>query len=241
MDRKLAFIFLLFCSFAQGQMLQSISNNVSHVGGGGGHTFSAPAGANNRCYDGVSSPTVSIGCNLGTAPPSGSFTTVTIFLQPSTISPVVSDGTNTFSCTTISSTNDATSGSTAVCYLYNSSTGGTNITFAFTGTCNFCSLTVDNWGVTGAGAVTLSDSQSGSGTTGTTINTPTITGNSGDLQVCQGASENGVSAVAGGWTAEPATGSFGEKTEYVLSGAGAKAANFTQTSGHWDSKCAAFH
>jgi hypothetical protein len=100
---------------------------------------------------------------------------------------------------------------------------------------------VNNWGVTGAGAVTLDVGIAGNGASGN-INTPTISSpTSGDLLYCFAASENAASAAVSPWTIDPnGVGGFGELGEYILSASGSQACAITQISGHWDTIAAAF-
>lgn len=223
------------------------------------HTFSATASNGNyHCYSGATSRSTALGCSFGIAPASGTLVTALIFYQPSTMNPTVEDDSSptphTYTCSTGSTTYDASAGSILVCYWYATATGGSNIILSFTGTCNFCSIRGDVWNASGTGDVVIDTAVNttgyivGDGTTGTSINTPTVTSPStGDLLICGSASENGITATGSPWTAPPVggspsipTASFGEGYGYILSASGSQACAFTQSSGHWDSIAAAF-
>lgn len=217
------------------------------TGGGGGHTFAAPASANNRCYGSATSGT-SKNCVLTTAPASGSFVTVFVFGNPSLTAMTVSDGTNSYTATSNSpsNVNDATAGSVWMFYWYATTTGGTTVTASWTGTCSFCSIMVNNWGVTGAGAVVPDVVPTCAGAAcsgnGTVINNPTITSpTAGDLLLCFEATENTTNSANSPWTIDPhGTGAFNELGEYILSASGTQACAFGTASGHWDSIGASF-
>ncbi|HEY6021973.1 MAG TPA: hypothetical protein VIY48_19550 [Candidatus Paceibacterota bacterium] len=211
------------------------------------HTFSAPAASNFGINTG-SGLSTQADVTLGVAPTTAKFVIVAIAAQPTSCIASVADlSGNTYTKTTNSpsSTNDATAGSTWIYYRQPTGTENAVIRTTITGTCSFFSMRVSSFGISpSAGTVIDVDAPAGSGTTGTTINTPTITSpTTGALLYCIGTPENGITGVgATGWTEDPSgVGStLAEDAEYILSASGSKAANFVQSSGHWDSTCASF-
>lgn len=241
MRRWLPVLLLSACAFAQvGGGVPTVGSTFSGAGGGAAHTFTGPATANNRCYAATSSGS-SDGCTLGTAPATGTLTIASVMSFPATITGVtVSDGTHSYAATASSpsSTNGSTAGNAWTFFWYATTTGGATITATYSGaSCTACSITVNTFGVTGAGAVVVDVDAAGNGN-GATVNTPTVTqGQAGDLYWCFAVSENGISASGGApWTAEGhGVGTFGEEAQWLLSSSGSQACNFSQTSGNWDS------
>jgi|SRR5271166_518452 len=212
----------------------------------GARAFSSPA-ANHFCYARITSGTA-IACTLATAPAAGSFVTVSVSAWgPSGgASLTISDGTNSYTVLGPSNANFGSAGYAWMGYWAPTVTGGTTITATLTGgTCQFCSIGVDNWGVSGGvGSVALQSGTSVTGSgTGTAINTPTIVPSPiGSLLVCYAATlHGGITATGSPWTADPnGIGSVGDETEYILSSSGSQACNFTQNTGDWDSIGASF-
>jgi hypothetical protein len=101
-------------------------------------------------------------------------------------------------------------------------------------------LTADDFTVSG-GTVTFNNDAAGSGTTGTTINTPSITANAaGDLEYAHASSANAISSVDSPWT-QGAIDTDGQASGYILSASGSSTAiAMTQTSGAWSSMAASF-
>ena len=230
---------LSVCAFAQRGVF--IAQNISAASSV--HTFTI---GTNKCLNQGNAETTAIDCTLSAAPTSANFVVVGILSQPSSCITGVADlSGNTYTKTTNSpsSTNDATAGTSQIYYRQPTGTENTTIRATLSGTCIIAiRATVFNISPS-AGTVIDVDAPAGSGTTGTTINTPTITSpTTGALLYCFAASENAITAVGSGWTEDPnghASG-FGEDAEYNLSASGTKAASFTQSSGHWDSNCASF-
>ncbi len=108
------------------------------------------------------------------------------------------------------------------------------------GTVHAAILTADDFTVTG-GTVTFNGDAAGSGTTGVTINTPSITpAAAGDLLYAHGSSANAISSVDSPWT-QGAIDSDGQASGYILSAsAGSTSLAMTQTSGQWSSMAASF-
>lgn len=225
----------------------AVSSAAYTISGGGGHTFAAPATANNRCYASAASGT-SLGCTLGTAPASGSFVTVHVFGGFSMSSMTMTDGSHSYTATSNSpsNTNDATAGSDWLFYWSATATGGATVTASWAGTCSFCSIRVDNFGITGAGAVVPDVVPTCAGAacsgSGTTVNNPTITSpTNGDLLICAESPENTTSSTNSPWTQEAhGLGAFDEVLGYILSSSGTQACAFSISSGHWDSIGASF-
>jgi hypothetical protein len=100
-------------------------------------------------------------------------------------------------------------------------------------------LQADDFNVTGS--ISFFADAVGSGTTGGTINTPTISSNSaGDLLYCHATPANSISSVNSPWTQGVIDGD-GQASGYILSAStGGTALNMTQVSGAWDSIALAF-
>ncbi len=216
-----------------------------------GHTFSAPASANNRCYNQQTSVASPLTCTLGTAPATGTLTVVTMTIGIGNGLTTCSDGTNSYAYTpnSPSNVNETTALEVGVAYWFATTTGGATITCAWSGgNSSFVSIRVDTFGVTGSGAVVLDTAVNttgdiaGNGSSGTAINTPTITSpTNGDLLIGAATVEGNISSSNSPWTEEAhGVGGLGEDMQYILASSGTQAINFTQTTGHWDSLGVAF-
>lgn len=218
----------------------SVLSSTYTITGGGAVTYSAPDPTTGHCYNDSGSGTTTH-CTLGATPAAGSLVTVTIFSAFGLTATVADNAANNYTKTPASpsAVNDASAGSESIFYFVANGSAGNDITVTLSGS-GISSITVDNWGVTG-GTPSFDQDVAGNGTTGTTINTPTVAGTgSGRLLIAAAASENGVTGVNSPWTAEAhGVGTFGEETAYILSGS-SQATNLTQSSGHWDTIGAAF-
>lgn len=98
----------------------------------------------------------------------------------------------------------------------------------------------------GTQTCTFDKDASGVGTTGTTINLPSITPtNSGSLLYAAAAAGGTISAptanaTLGSWTGSGGAITDGDMAEYDLNASGATAVQFTQTSGNWSALAMAF-
>lgn len=227
----------IYCLVAM-QILAPIVADKHH-GGGSSVIYTAP-GANNHCYNDSGSG-ITTHCALTATPASGSLVTVTIFSAFGLTATVADNAAHSYTKTPASpsAVNDASAGSISLFYFVAGAGAGNDITVIASGS-GLLTISVNNWGVSG-GTPAFDQDIAGNGTTGTTINTPTVAGTgSGRLLIVAAASENGVTGVNSPWTADlQGVGTFGEETAYILSGS-SQAANFTQSSGHWDTIGAAF-
>jgi hypothetical protein len=190
---------------------------------------------------------------LTSAPTTGNLVCVVITAQGSITLNSVKDNASPNNSYTItpnspSSANDGTAGSCWLAYLL-SAPSNANPTITATFSANSVG-TLDIWAeefsVTG-GSQTFDKDVIGSGTSGTTINTPSITPTNANSLLFSGASvENQISAPAAGATLGVWTGSAGgisasgNQAEYDLSASGATAVQYTQSSGHWDAMVMSF-
>jgi hypothetical protein len=149
---------------------------------------------------------------------------------------VTSTGNN---CNVVGPSTQATAGSVWL-YYCNNVTGSAypwTVTATFSGTGPTRAIWTDDFN-TGGKVPTFDLSASGSGTTGTAVNTPTITPTNGNsFLYCGAMVSTGVSTVNSPWTA----GAFGLGTNvdfYQLSASGGQAVNLTAiSSGPWASIC----
>lgn len=107
-------------------------------------------------------------------------------------------------------------------------------TYSNPGASGATAINVDDFAVAG-GSASFDLDVAGSGATGTTINTPTVT-RSGTNELLWGyaGSQNGISAAGSPWTLG-GIDAGGNASEYILSSSANQALAFTQTSGVWDS------
>lgn len=214
---------------------------------------SAPAYANvssrvQGCHSSVSSTAVTTNCTLGATPTAGNVVCVALFYfdtgggNAGTVTGVDS-GAKVYTLTpnSPSAARQATSGPVYLLYLVVPSGAGSTVTLAWT-TVNAGLFAADMWvvefAVTG-GTVAFNADVAGTGTTGTAINTPTVTAAAtNSLMFAASLSDHTVSTVDSPWTAE-AQGSgnpLGEGLGYILSVGSNTAVAMTQnTSSGWDS------
>lgn len=135
----------------------------------------------------------------------------------------------------------AASGFTYIFYLVAPSNASKTITIAYTlpTPSNFVAALVDDFTVSGA-TPTLDGDVTGSGTTGTTVNTPTVpVSGTNELAYCCASPENSISLVNSPWTLG-VIGAGDFTSAYILSRSSSVALNMTQASGHWSSNGVSF-
>ncbi len=158
----------------------------------------------------------------------------------------ISDGNSnsyTVSAHSPSTTQAATRGAVYLFYVLSAPANASKTitaTFSTTGSgsIHFATMCVDDFTVTGA-TPTLNLDSTGTGTTGTTINTPTVTANSGNLAYAM-ANGNVITTVNSPWTGTT-TATIGAGCGYILSATGNTALSMTQTTGAWDSMGGSFN
>jgi hypothetical protein len=160
------------------------------------------------------------------------------------ITSILDSNNNSYTLTPNSpSSTEGLDGATYLAYLLSAPSNATKtVTITFARTTGQGSGFIKEFN-SSVGGVTFDKDVVGTGTTGTTVNTPTLTPKtSGELFYGYAQVTGHISALAGAWVGTdtlPTT--FGDADGYILSESSATAIDFTQTSGDWDSNIMAFY
>jgi hypothetical protein len=247
--RSFAIFFFLGTLGASGALAQQPSgNSTGHANGGSPHTFSFTSSANTHCVASTGGSTET-GCTLGVAPGAGTIVFVTAVTSgaSTTGTPAANDH-GSCNATLVSpdgksTTNDGTAGTAWLFCYVPSGACGASWHFVTGGGTGFIGIIVNIVTYTPTSPLVAQDGSDviDSGTSGTSINTPSVpSSSSGDLQFCYAASESGISGANSPWTSTGAGSAGGDWAELILSSSSSQSCNFTQTSGHWDSIGATF-
>jgi hypothetical protein len=177
---------------------------------------------------------------LSSAPTTGNLVCVGFLAQAQNVSAltVKDSNNNSYTVTPNSPATQSSCGAAFTAYLLSApSNASATITATWT-TASNAAIWADEFSYTGGSAVFDKD-LAGTGTTGTTINTPVLVpAGAGELGYVQGLAQGSISAPAAGATLGSWTGSAGAITngnmaEYALNLSASTAADFTQSSGAW--------
>jgi hypothetical protein len=233
----LSLLLLLFCGTAQA--------TFTHVQGAG-HTL-------------LSGTYTTVSVTLGAAPTTGNLVVVGLSVfdssnlgAPSALT-VQDSNNNSYVVTPNSPSAYITDGSghyvnSWLAYLLSApSNASATITATWTTNVNVPAIFAEEFSYTGGSCVFDTDVSASNTTPGTTINTPSITPtNAGSLLYSVGSTLGSLTAPAaagtlGGWTGGAGNFKDGVAVEYILSGSGAHAVDYTGSSAGWSAMAMSFY